>query len=137
MTSKLATHLPADLGVTRPHSWPHVSNDNPFSESQFKTLKYCPEFPDNFDSSRQARGFTREFLPWCNHEHHHAWLGYLTPAVVHHGRTEEVLAIRQAALDAAFPSHPERFVHRPPRTTRPLVVVWINPPKPAPVAQYT
>jgi putative transposase len=137
MTSKPVAHLLADLGVTKTHSRPHVSNDNPFSESQFKTMKYCPDFPEKFDSSRHARGFSAEFFPWYNHEHHHAGLGYLPPAVVHHGRTEEVLAIRQAALDAAFAAHPERFVHRPPRTTRPPEAVWINPSTPAPVAQQT
>ena len=135
MTSKPVAHLLADLGVTKTHSRPHVSNDNPFSESQFKTLKYCPTFPEKFDSLRHARDFAAEFFPWYNHEHHHAGLGYLTPAVVHHGRTEEVLATRQAALDAAFAAHPERFVHRPPLTTRPPEAVWINPPKPAPIAQ--
>ena len=135
MTSKPVAHLLANLGVTKTHSRPHVSNDNPFSESQFKTMKYCPEFPEKFGSSRHAHGFSAEFFPWYNHEHHHAGLGYLTPAVVHHGRTEEVLAVRQAALDAAFAAHPERFVHRPPRTTRPPEAVWINPPTPALVAQ--
>jgi len=135
MTSKPVAHLLADLGVTKTHSRPYVSNDNPYSESQFKTLKYCPEFPEKFDSPRHARGFTAEFFPWYNHEHHHAGLGYLTPDVVHHGRTEEVLAVRQAALDAAFAAHPERFVHRSPRTTRPPEAAWINPPEPATVAQ--
>jgi putative transposase len=135
MTSKPVAHLLADLGVTKTHSRPHVSNDNPFSESQFKTMKYRPAFPERFDSPRHARGFSAEFFPWYNHEHHHAGLGYLTPAVVHHGRTDEVLAVRQAALDAAFAAHPERFVHRPPRTTRPPEAVWINPPTPALVAQ--
>jgi putative transposase len=134
MTSKPVAHLLADLGVTKTHSRPHVANDNPFSESHFKTMKYCPEFPEKFDSSRHARGFSAEFFPWYNHEHHHAGLGYLTPAVVHHGRTDEVLAVRQMALDAAFAAHPERFVHRPPRTTRPPEAVWINPPTTA-VAQ--
>jgi len=131
MTSKRLAHLLADLGVTKTHSRPHVSDDNPFSESQFKTLKYRPEIPDRFASFEHARGICSELFPWYNHEHHHSGLAYLTPAVVHHGRTEEVLAVRQAALDAAFAAHPERFVHRPPRTTRPPEAVWINPPVPA------
>jgi len=131
MTSKQLAHLLADLGVTKTHSRPHVSDDNPFSESQFKTLKYRPEIPDRFVSFEHARGICSELFPWYNHEHHHSGLAYLTPAVVHHGRTEEILAVRQAALDAAFADHPERFVHRPPRTTRPPEAVWINPPAPA------
>lgn len=134
MVSKPVAHLLADLGVTKTHSRPHVSNDNPFSESQFKTLKYQPEFPERFLSFEHGRGHCGEFFPWYNHEHHHAGLAYLTPATVHFGRVDEVLAIRQAALDAAFAAHPERFVHRPPRTPRPPEAVWINPPAPPAVS---
>ena len=130
MTSKPVAHLLADLGVTKTHSRPHVSNDNPFSESQFKTLKYQPGFPDRFLSYEHGHGHCAEFFPWYNHEHHHAGLAYLTPAAVHHGRVGEILAIRQAALDAAFMAHPERFVTRPPQTPRPPEAVWINPPAP-------
>ncbi len=132
MVSKPVAHLLADLGVTKTHSRPHVSNDNPFSESQFKTLKYRPEFPDRFRSPEDARRFCAEFFPWYNNEHHHSGLGYLTPATVHYGRVAEVLAVRQGALDAAYAAHPERFVHRPPQTTRPPEAVWINPPAPVP-----
>ena len=132
MKSKPVANLLADLGVTKSHSRPHVSDDNPFSESQFKTMKYRPEFPDRFASFDHGRGFCADFFPWYNHQHHHAGLAYLTPAVVHHGRTAAVLAVRQAALDAAFAAHPERFVHRPPRTPRPPEAVWINPPSPEP-----
>lgn len=128
MTSKRAAHLLADLGVTRTHSRPHVSKDNPFSEAQFKTLKDQPEFPERFQSSGHGHGTCGEFLAWYSNEHHHAGLAYLTPATVHHGRVAEVLAARQAALDAAFAAHPERFVHRPPHTPRPPEKVWINPP---------
>jgi putative transposase len=128
MTSKPVAHLLADLGVTKTHSRPHVSNDNPFSESQFKTMKYQPEFPERFETYEHGHGSCSEFFPWYNNEHHHAGLAYLTPATVHHGRVAEVLAVRQAALDAAFAAHPERFVHRPPQTPRPPEKVWINPP---------
>ena len=134
MISKPVAHLLADLGVTKTYSRPHVSNDNPFSESQFKTLKYRPEFPERFVSYEHARGTCAEFFPWYNHQHHHSGLGYLTPAVVHFRRTEEILAARQAALDAAFAAHPERFIHRPPRTSRPPEAVWINPPAPTPAS---
>jgi putative transposase len=130
MTSKPVAHLLADLGVTKTHSRPHVSNDNPFSESQFKTLKYQPGFPDRFLSYEHGHGHCGEFFPWYNYEHHHAGLAYLTPAAVHHGRVGEILAVRQAALDAAFAAHPERFVKRPPQTPRPPEAVWINPPAP-------
>jgi putative transposase len=130
MTSKPVAHLLADLGVTKTHSRPHVSNDNPYSESQFKTLKYRPDFPDRFLSYEHGHGHCATFFPWYNHEHHHAGLAYLTPAAVHHGRVAEVLALRQAALDAAFTAHSERFVHRPPQTPRPPEAVWINPPAP-------
>lgn len=133
MTSITVAQMLATLGVTKTHSRPHVSNDNPFSESQFKTLKYRPEFPQRFASIEHGLAISRTFFPWYNYEHHHSGLAYLTPAVVHHGRVDEVLAVRQAALDAAYAAHPERFVRRPPRVPRPPEEVWINPPPKAPV----
>ncbi len=126
--SKPVALLMADLGITRSLSRPRVSNDNPFSESQFKTMKYRPEFPDRFGSPEHARAFCQVFFPWYNAEHHHSALGLLTPEVVHYGRTGEVLAVRQHVLTAAWEAHPERFVRKPPAVARPATTVWINPP---------
>lgn len=128
MTAKCTAQLLADLGVTRSLSRPRVSDDNPFSEAQFKTLKYGPGFPDRFGSSEDARAFCREFFRWYNHDHRHSGIAMMTPVAVHEGRAEEVLAQRQAALDAAYAAHPERFPRGAPRA-RPLPeAVWINPP---------
>ncbi len=128
MRSKPVALLLADLGVERTHSRPHVSNDNPFSESQFRTLKYRPAFPARFGSLEDARAFCHEFFAWYNGEHRHSGIGLLTPAIVHAGRAAEVTAARAVTLDAAYLAHPERFVRRPP--TPPVVptAVWINPP---------
>jgi putative transposase len=128
MTSKPVALLLADLGVTKTHSRPHVSDDNPFSESQFKTLKYRPGFPDRFGSKEHARSFCRQFFPWYNTEHHHSGLGLLTPEVVHTQRAEQVRNLRQHTLDAAFAAHPERFVRNPPQPPALPTEVWINPP---------
>jgi putative transposase len=128
MKSKPVAMLLADLGVTKTHSRPHVSDDNPFSESQFKTLKYRPEFPQRFGSIQDARAFCRRFFAWYNAEHHHTGLALLTPEVVHHGRTADVLAARQRVLDAAWAANPARFVRRPPVVQAPPAAVWINPP---------
>ena len=128
MTSKPVALLLADLGVTKTHSRPHVSDDNPFSESQFKTLKYRPGFPDRFGSKEHARSFCRQFFPWYNTEHHHSGLGLLTPEVVHTQRAEQVRNLRQHTLDAAFAAHPERFVWKPPQPPALPTEVWINPP---------
>jgi len=128
MKSKPVAFLLADLGVTKTHSRPHVSDDNPFSESQFKTLKYRPEFPDRFGSLQDAREFCQTFFPWYNVEHHHSGIGLLTPEVVHYLRAEEVRASRQQTLDAAFAAHPERFVRKPPQPPALPTEVWINPP---------
>lgn len=134
MTAKCTAQLLADLGVTRSLSRPHVSDDNPFSEAQFKTLKYAPAFPGRFGSYEDAREFCRHFFAWYNAEHRHSGIAMLTPQTVHEGRAEEVLAGRQAVLDAAFAAHPERFPMRPP-TARPLPpAVWINPPAPTAAA---
>jgi hypothetical protein len=130
MTSKPVALLLADLGVTRTHSRPRVSNDNPFSEAQFKTLKYRPQFPDRFGGIEDARAFCQRFFPWYNAEHHHAGLGLLTPAMVHHGDAGPVRAERQAVLTAAYAAHPERFVHKPPTPPALPAAVWINAPGP-------
>ncbi len=128
MTSKPVAFMLADLGVTKTHSRPHVSDDNPFSESQFKTLKYRPEFPDRFGSMQHARSFCQQFFPWYNTEHHHSGLGLLTPAVVHSQRAEQVRNLRQQTLDVAYAAHPERFVRKPPQPPALPAEVWINPP---------
>ena len=129
MTSKPVACMLADLGVTKTHSRPHVSNDNPFSESQFKTLKYRPEFPDRFGSLQDARSFCQEFFSWYNTEHHHSGLGLLTPEVVHTQRAGQVRELRQQTLDLAYAAHPERFVRKPPQPPALPTEVWINPPQ--------
>lgn len=128
MTSKPVALLLADLGVTRTHSRPHVSNDNPYSEAQVKTLKYRPEFPAWFGTIHEARAFGQRFFPWYNHEHHHAGLAYLTPAVVHYGRAPAAQAHRATVLAAAYAAHPERFVRRPPAPAPLPDAVWIKRP---------
>jgi putative transposase len=129
MTAKSVALLLADLGVTKTHSRPHVSNDNPYSESQFKTLKYSPAFPDRFGSLQDARSFLLDFFQWYNSMHHHSGLGLLTPFDVHHGLAEARLADREAALRKAFAATPERFVRGVP-TPPPLPqAVWINKPR--------
>ena len=127
MTSKSVAQLLADLGILNSHSRPHTSNDNPYSEAQFKTLKSHPWFPDRFGSPQDARLFCRGVFPWYNHQHHHSGLAMLTPANVHFGRAPEILAHRAKVLHAAYAAHPERFRCVP----RPLQLpqaVWINPP---------
>jgi putative transposase len=131
MTSKPVALLLADLGITKTHSRPHVSDDNPFSEAHFKTLKYRPDFPERFGEIEDARGYSRDFFGWYNDQHHHAGIGMLTPADVHHGLVEQRVAERQAALDAAFASHPERFPRGRPIAQQPPREVWINPPQQA------
>ena len=128
MKSLTVAQTLACLGVVKSHSRPHVSNDNPFSESQFKTLKYRPEFPDRFSSFEEAHAFCGNFIPWYNDEHYHSGLALLTPSTVLFGRTEQVLAVRQQTLKAAYQAHPDRFVQRPPRPMAPSAQVWINPP---------
>jgi len=133
MTSKPVAFLLAELGVTKSHSRPYVSNDNPYSESQFKTLKYRPEFPERFGSYQDARGFLGEFFPWYNHEHHHSGLGLLTPFEVHFGKAELKREKRALVLRGAFERNPERFVRGLPRPPALPTQVWINKPKqPAP-----
>ena len=129
MTSKPIALLLADLGVTKTHSRPHVSNDNPFSEAQFKTLKYRPAFPDRFGSIQDARAHCHVFFPWYNTEHHHSGLGLLTPYDVHHGLAEQRVAARATVLAAAYAAHPERFSAGRPEPAACPKGVWINPPK--------
>jgi len=128
MKSKCVAMLLSDLGVTKTHSRPHVSNDNPFSESQFKTLKYRPEFPDRFGSIQDARAFCSTFFNWYNFYHHHSGIALLTPYAVHYGLAAEVTEVRQAALDLAYANHPERFVKKAPTAPALPEAVWINPP---------
>jgi putative transposase len=128
MTSKPVVFLLADLGVTQSHSRPHVSNDNPFSESQFKTLKYRPDFPGRFGSIEEARLHCQGFFGWYNDEHRHCGLGLHTPADVHYGLAEAVRDKRAGVLDAAYAEHPERFVRKPPEPPQLPTSSWINPP---------
>jgi len=129
MTSKPVALLLADLGVTKTHSRPHVSNDNPFSEAQFKTLKYRPDFPERFGSIQDVRAHCHGFFRWYNTEHHHAGLGLLTPFDVHHGLAEQRVAARAAVLATVYARHPERFPAGWPHPPARPVEVWINPPK--------
>ena len=128
MISKTVAQLLLDLGVTKTHARPHVSDDNPYSEAQFKTLKYRPDYPDRFGCLLDARKWAQAFFTWYNHEHHHTGLALLTPAVVHSGQTELVLQQRQQTLHLAYAAHPERFVKGIPKPPRPPEAVWINPP---------
>ena len=131
MTSKCTAQLYADLGVTRSLSRPQVSDDNPFSEAQFKTLKYHPGFPGRFLGIEHATGHCRSFFPWYNTEHRHGGISMLTPYDVHYGLAEAVLAKRQRTLEAAWVAHPERFVHGLPKSQPLPEAVWINPPVPS------
>jgi putative transposase len=128
MASKPVALLLADLGVTKSHSRPHVSNDNPYSEAQFKTLKYRPAFPERFGSLEDARAFCRTFFPWYNHDHRHSGIGLHTPADVHTGQAALVRARRAAVLAGAYAAHPERFVRRPPEPPALPAPAWINRP---------
>jgi putative transposase len=132
MTSKSVAFLLADLGVTKSHSRPYVSDDNPFSEAQFKTLKYRPDFPERFGCFEDTRAHCADFFGWCNHEHHHSGLAMLTPFDVHYGLAEQRLAERKVVLTAAYLAHPERFPHGPPSVPHPPAEVWINKPNLAP-----
>ena len=129
MLSKPVALLLADLGITKTHSRPYNSNDNPFSESHFKTLKYRPDFPDRFGSLPDSRVFCQRFFAWYNTEHHHSALGWLSPEVVHYRQTAEVRAARQQVLNAAYRMNPDRFVRKLPEPPRLPECVWINPPE--------
>jgi putative transposase len=132
MTSKPVAFLMADLGVTKTHSRPHVSDDNPYSESHFRTLKYRPGFPERFGSLQDARAFSQEFFAWYNEKHRHSGLGLLSPAVVHHGLAPAAIEQRRTVLDAAYRAHPERFVRNPPQPLPAPTEVWINKPQQTP-----
>ncbi|MGH8898852.1 MAG: IS3 family transposase [Egibacteraceae bacterium] len=129
MASKPVAALLADLGVAKSHSRPHCSNDNPYSEAQLKTLKYCPTFPERFGSIQDARTFARTFFTYYNTVHRHSGIGLLTPADVHYGRAAQVYAARQDTLDLAYATHPERFVRKPPAPPALPAPAWINQPK--------
>ena len=135
MRSKPVAFLMADLGVTKTHSRPYVSDDNPYSESQFRTMKYRPEFPNRFGSIQDSRAFCQHFFQWYNQEHRHSGIGLLTPAMVHFGEAQTVLAKRQVVLDTAYQAHPDRFVRQPPKPLPLPSEVWIN--KPVPPGQKT
>jgi putative transposase len=129
MIAKPLAALLVDLGVNESHSRPHVSNDNPFSESQFKTMKYQPTYPDRFGSLPDARSWAQTFFPWYNFEHHHSGIGLMTPAAVHFGQAAQLLQNRQAVLQQAYACHSQRFVKGVPRPPTLPTAVWINPPK--------
>jgi putative transposase len=128
MTSKPVAFLLADLGVTQSHSRPHISNDNPFSEAQFKTLKYRPDFPGRFTSIEAARMHCQAFFPWYNDHHRHTGLALHTPADIHYGTAHITRTKRASVLDAAYAAHPERFVGKPPRPPKLPTEAWINRP---------
>lgn len=129
MKSKPLALLLADLGITKSHSRPYVSDDNPYSESQFKTLKYRPGFPDRFGSIQDGRAFCQEFFAWYNGEHRHSGIGLLTPEMVHYGKAGLVTSQRQIVLASAFDAHPERFVRGMPLPPSLPEAAWINKPK--------
>jgi len=130
MTSKPVAFLLADLGVTKSHSRPYVSNDNPYSESQFKTMKYRPDFPERFGCIEDSRSFGQDFFRWYNTEHYHSGIGYLTPEDVHYGRAEQIIKERERVLEAAFEKHPNRFKGKVPKPMALPGAVWINKPSP-------
>jgi putative transposase len=128
MTSKPVAFLLADLGITRTHNRPYTSTDNPYSEAQFKTLKYRPAFPRRFDSIEHARAHCRDFFDYYNHHHRHSGIGLMTPATVHHGHAEQLHADRARVLAAAYARTPERFVRRAPTPPPVPTAAWINKP---------
>lgn len=129
MGSKPVALLLADLGITKSHSRPRVSNDNPFSESQFKTLKYSSEFPDRFGSIEDARDFCGYFFTWYNTEHRHSGIGLMTPHMVHYGLASKATQSRQSTLSSAYEEHPERFVRGSPVPPQLPEAAWINRPR--------
>lgn len=128
MKSKPVAHLLSDLGIAKSHSRPYVSDDNPFSEANFKTLKYRPDFPARFGSVEDARSFCRDFFPWYNNEHHHSGIAMLTPSELHHGRGRDVLTARHATMQRAFAANPRRFHGQEPKLQELPKEVWINRP---------
>ena len=131
MTSKPVAFLLADLGVTKTHSRPHVSNDNCYSEAHFKTLKYRPAFPDRFGSIQDARAFCQTFFAWYNQVHRHSGIAMMTPEAIHYGHAPRLHQARADVLTGAYAAHPERFVRKPPEPTPLPTAVWINPPQPS------
>lgn len=131
MKSKPVAFLLSDLGITKTHSRPHTSDDNPYSEAQFKTLKYRPDFPERFGSIEDARAFCQTFFHWYNQEHRHTGISLLTPEMVHYGRADMTIQSRQNVLTAAYEAHPERFVRKMPLHKLLPEAAWINPPKKA------
>jgi putative transposase len=129
MIAKPVALLMNDLGVLPSHSRPHVPNDNPFSEAQFKTMKYQPDYPERFGSLVDARTWAQAFFPWYNEEHHHSGIGFMTPAAMHSGEAARLFTERQRTLSAAYAAHPERFVKGRPIPPALPTAVWINPPK--------
>ncbi len=128
MRSKPVAFLLADLGVTKTHTRPYTSSDNPYSEAQFKTMKYRPEFPGRFQNIEQARAFCRTFFHWYNHQHPHSGIGLMAPTAMHHGQAQAIHAERQRVLDAAYAARPQRFVRHPPRPPALPTAAWINKP---------
>ena len=135
MTSKTLALLLADLGVSKSHSRPYVSNDNPYSEAQFKTMKYRPDYPGRFGNLADARTWAQPFFYWYNNQHRHTGLGLMTPATVHYGLADEMRVKRQVTLSAAYAQHPERFVKGRPTPPQLPEAVWINPPQAQGVAE--
>lgn len=129
MTSNTIAELLENLGVTRSFSRPRTSDDNPYSEAAFKTVKYRPDYPARFESISEARSWMRSFVRWYNHTHYHSAIAYLHPADVHAGTTEPIIAARQAVLDAAYAAHPERFRNKAPVAAAPPDEAWINKPQ--------
>jgi putative transposase len=129
MTSKTLALLLADLGVDKSHSRPYVSNDNPYSEAQFKTMKYRPDYPDHFGGLADARTWAHPFFDWYNNQHRHTGLGLMTPATVHYGLADDLTSRRQIVLSVAYAQHPERFVKGRPTPPQLPDAVWINPPQ--------
>jgi putative transposase len=129
MKSAPVIQLLRDLGIEKSLARPHVSDDNPFSEAQFKTLKYRPDYPGRFATLDHARHWAKATFTWYNHQHYHSGLGLLTPASVHYGQAQTIVAQRQQVLQAAYAAHPERFVQGSPVVQQPPQEVWINPPK--------
>jgi len=129
MRSKTVAQLLFELGVAKSHSRPYTPTDNPYSEAQFKTMKYRPDYPERFNEQQEARDWARGFFGWYNHEHHHSGLGLMPPAAVHYGLAERMYERRRQVLAAAYTAHPERFVHGEPTPSRWPAEVWINPPQ--------
>jgi len=132
--AKPVAFLLADLGVTKTHSRPYTSSDNPYSESHFKTLKYRPEFPERFEDIEHARAHCRAFFHWYNHQHRHSGIALMTPAAVHHGQAQQLYDQRAGVLAEAYARNPERFVRKPPAPPELPTAAWINKPQDKEVA---